>query len=108
MGREGLVRALVLPRRLTVPGADAEHEAAGIAVVHPGERAGYVVRAVLPHVHDAGAEDEGARRVEQLLHLSQATVGRATQPEHAVAAPLDVGSQLGRRLVGAAPDPVSS
>jgi hypothetical protein len=108
VGGEGLVRIPVRPCRFPVPRADAEHEAARMTVLHPGERAGHVVRAVLPHVHDAGAQGQGAGRVEQFLRLGQVAVGRAAEPERAEAGLLDGGGQLSRRLIGTPPDPEPS
>src|SRR5262249_27236405 len=93
---------------LRVSRADAEHEPAGVAVLHPREGAGHLVRAVLPYVHDAGAHGEGARRVEQLIYLGQVAAGRAAEPERAVTGLLDLGGHLGRHLISASPDPEPS
>jgi hypothetical protein len=98
----------VLPRCLTVSRADTEHETAGMTALHPGEGAGHLVRVVLPHVHDAGTEGEGARRVEELFCLSQVTDGRVTEPQRTEPGLLDIGGQLSRHLECVSPDPEPS
>ena len=75
VARHRLVGLGVALGRLAVPRAHAEQETARVAGLDPGERGSDLPGVALPHVDDAGGQDERGRLVQQLLDLREVAAG---------------------------------
>ncbi len=78
--------------------ADPKDESPRVLRLEAGERLGHRGGGRRPDVHDAGADDEGGRRLEEAVDQVELGGRRCTEPQRRVAEPFQFASDLRRNL----------